>query len=99
MYKNRQTDESCTPFLGLNRQYGFEISTLTASEDITAHLCYSCDWSNACGFLPLDHYNTYGLDEFGTVKGEQNMMAEIAARGPISCALNSEAPQFNYYKV
>lgn len=40
----------------------------------------------------------YEADDFGEVVGEHNMMAEIYARGPIACLLNSEAPQFNDYK-
>ena len=40
----------------------------------------------------------YGIDEYGTVLGEIQMMSEIYARGPISCSLNSEAEQFDKYK-
>jgi cathepsin X len=98
MYKYKMTDESCSPFLGMGRQHGFEVSEMTEVEDVTSHLCWSCDWNGACGFLPLAHYNSYGLDEFGTVLGEEQMMAEIAIRGPIACSLNSEAPAFNQYK-
>ena len=42
--------------------------------------------------------NLYGADEYGTLSGVTEMMAEIYARGPIACLLNSEPPQFNDYK-
>jgi cathepsin X len=39
----------------------------------------------------------YTVDSFGTVLGEEEMMNEIAARGPISCSLNSDAAVFDQY--
>lgn len=44
------------------------------------------------------YVTVYGVEEYGDVRGEENMMAEIYARGPIACLINSEAPQFNDYK-
>ena len=40
----------------------------------------------------------YGVEEYGEVRGEEQMKAEIYARGPIACMINSEASQFNAYK-
>ena len=40
----------------------------------------------------------YGVDEFGSVLGEEEMKAEIYARGPIACLINSSAEQFDAYK-
>ena len=48
--------------------------------------------------LCRDSYDLYGADEFGEASGEQEMMAEIYARGPISCSLNSDVPAFNDYR-
>jgi hypothetical protein len=45
-----------------------------------------------------EQYDLYGADEFGSVTGEQEMMAEIYARGPISCSLNSDVPAFDQYR-
>ena len=44
-----------------------------------------------------DSYDLYGADEFGTASGVDEMMAEIYARGPIACSLNSDVPAFNAY--
>lgn len=37
-------------------------------------------------FIP-DKYKTYGVDEYGHVKGEENMIQEIYQRGPIACEI------------
>lgn len=42
-------------------------------------------------------YINYGVDEFGEVTGENEMMAEISARGPIACLIDSAAEQFDGY--
>lgn len=43
-------------------------------------------------------FDTYGVDEYGTVSGVENMKAEIYARGPISCLINAAANSFNEYQ-
>jgi cathepsin X len=47
------------------------------------NVCRNCSPGEAC-FIP-DEYYVYGVDEFDTVAGEQDMMQEIYQRGPISC--------------
>ena len=42
-------------------------------------------------------YTTYHVTEYGQVQGEDKMMAEIAARGPIACGL-CVTPDFETYK-
>ncbi len=44
------------------------------------------------------YYDLYGVDEFGTVRGEAQMQAEILARGPIACGLNSSPHNFSAYE-
>jgi hypothetical protein len=51
-----------------------------------------------CCFFLRNSYDLYGADEFGNAKGEEEMMAEIYARGPISCSVNSDVPAFNAYR-
>jgi cathepsin X len=47
------------------------------------NICRNCSPGEAC-FVP-DEYLVYGVDEYDHVVGEQNMMQEIAQRGPIAC--------------
>lgn len=53
-----------------------------------------------CSFFSAyrDSYDLYGADEFGSVTGEAQMQAEIFARGPIACSVNSDVTPFNAYK-
>jgi cathepsin X len=49
------------------------------------NVCRNCNPGEAC-FVP-DQYLVYGVDQFGEVSGEENMMQEIAQRGPIACGV------------
>jgi cathepsin X len=98
IYKYGISDDTCTPYFGADAEYGFEVSDLRTVGDVSSHQCWSCDWGNACAFKRFGEYDLYGVDEFGTVLGEAQMQAEIAARGPIACSLNSEATAFNDYR-
>ena len=79
-------------------QHGFEVSAMTAPADVRSHQCWQCDWSGACGFVDVARTQLYAIDEYGSVTGEAAMRAEIAARGPIACSLNSEARAFDQYR-
>jgi cathepsin X len=98
MHKFGISDDTCTPYFGMDSEYGFQVDNLKTVADISGHMCFSCTWDNQCAFLPVGDFNLYHLDEYGQILGEQQMMSEIYARGPISCALNSEAPAFNAYR-
>jgi cathepsin X len=97
IHKYGITDDSCQPFLGVNYPHGFEVAGMTAVEKVQAHMCYICGWNGECGFVPRSNYNIYSTDEYGSVKGESQMMAEIYSRGPIACSLNSEPNSFDDY--
>lgn len=55
--------------------------------------CKSCNWE---GCWPLTNFTTYHIAEYGQVSGEQAMMTEIAARGPISAGI-CVTPAFEAY--
>jgi cathepsin X len=92
------SDDTCAPFVGLNWLHGFHVAAMTEVEDVQNNQCYMCNWDGTCGFLKSTEYNLYGVDEYGTVLGESEMMTEIFARGPIACSVNSEPTAFDKYK-
>ena len=50
--------------------------------------CMNCDHdTNECS--PVKTYPIIRVSEFGTVRGDENIMAEIASRGPVSVAINA----------
>ena len=98
IYNYGIADDSCAPFNGMNWQWGFEVAAMKSPDDVRSHQCRFCDWLNRCAFVPETLYNLYGVEEHGTVRGEAEMMAEIYARGPIACSLNSDSPEFCSYK-
>lgn len=97
MHKFGLVDDTCAPFQGLNWLHGFEVAAMTDRDDIRNHQCYICTWSGTCTYLSASKAPLYSVDEYGTAKGVAEMKAEIYARGPISCSINSEAPEFDQY--
>jgi cathepsin X len=91
-------DDTCQVFVGLDAAHGFEVNDYTDADDIRSHQCYMCEWNGLCGFVPKSVHDVYGADEYGNVLGVDEMKAEIYARGPIACSINSEANAFNYYQ-
>lgn len=47
--------------------------------------CRNCEPGEAC-YIP-DKYFYYEIDSYGSVSGEEAMMNEIYANGPISCGI------------
>jgi len=97
VHKYGISEENCMPFAGLNWRHGFVVAGMREVDDVQRHQCHTCDWSGSCGFAPRDFFDLYGADEFGQLRGEEQMMAEIFARGPIACGINSSPHAFNAY--
>lgn len=97
IHKYGISDDTCAPFVGSDYARGFAVANMFQIEDVQKHQCYLCDWNGVCTFVPKKLYDLYGADEYGTVKGVYEMKAEIYARGPIACSLNSEPDAFNFY--
>ena len=49
--------------------------------------CQNCDPNNGC--YAQTTYDKITISEYGTARGDDNIMAEIAARGPVSAYLNA----------
>jgi len=78
MASNEVTDETCSIYRARGLDNGEVCSAM--------NVCRNCNPGEAC-FVP-DQYLVYGVDEFGEVSGEENMMQEIAQRGPIACGIS-----------
>ncbi len=67
MAKNEVTDETCSIYRARGLDNGEVCSAM--------NVCRNCSPGEAC-FVP-DSYLVYGVDEYGEVSGEQNMLQEI----------------------
>ena len=75
MHNNDVTDRTCSIYRARGHDNGQECSAM--------NICRNCNPGEAC-FVP-DEYLVYGVDEYDHVVGEQDMMQEVAQRGPIAC--------------
>jgi len=51
-------------------------------------LCENCSPNGGC--VKVSKYPKLGIKEHGPVSGDSKIIAEIAARGPVSCGINAE---------
>ena len=89
IHDNGITDVTCSPYMGVVQTNWGERGTCSQ------RMCRQCDMYGSCEFI---NGTIYGVTEYGTVNGEQEMMAEIYTRGPIACSLNAHSPYFEDYK-
>lgn len=80
-------DETCAPYQAMDLPCTAE------------NICKNCDEdfkqpTAKCG--AVSNFTAYYVDEHGAVNGTQNMMAEIAARGPIACVISVPAALETY---
>jgi cathepsin X len=97
-YKYGITDDTCAPFLGMNYGWGFDHAEGDNSTDVMKHLCQVGAWDGERVWLKPGEFNYYSAEDFGDVLGPDQMMAEIYARGPIACSLNSSPDSFDLYR-
>ena len=77
MADNEITDETCSIYRARGHDNGIACSAMT--------MCRNCNPGEAC-FVP-DEYNVYGVEEYGMVTGEYDMMQQIYQSGPIACGI------------
>eukprot|EP01012_Entosiphon_sulcatum_P025230 TRINITY_DN3054_c0_g1_i1.p1 TRINITY_DN3054_c0_g1~~TRINITY_DN3054_c0_g1_i1.p1 ORF type:complete len:294 (-),score=40.68 TRINITY_DN3054_c0_g1_i1:8-862(-) len=59
----------------------------TGNECTPIHTCQNCAPSKGC--WAVSNFTRFFVEEHGGVSGEQQMMAEIYARGPIACGVDA----------
>jgi cathepsin X len=58
-------------------------------ECTTENACYTCAPGGSCH--AITNYTRYKVGDYADISGEENMMKEIWARGPISCGVDASA--------
>ncbi|CAK4609310.1 hypothetical protein LEN26_014306 [Aphanomyces euteiches] len=79
-------EEGCQRYLATGHDVG---NTCTPID-----ICRNCNPSKGC--FSQDTYDKYFVSEYGSVKGEEAMKAEIFARGPIVCGVAVTNAFLNY---
>lgn len=82
------TDVTCAPYQGVDDFYW-------AETPCHERMCRTCDLEGNCMFI---NGTKYYVSEYGSLRGEDQMMAEIYSRGPIACSLYAHVPAFADYK-
>jgi len=77
-------EETCQPY----EATGWDVGEICEDKDV----CRTCDEK---GCRAVDEYNVYQIEEYGSVKGIFDMMAELQ-RGPIACGV-ATPPSFDSY--
>ena len=86
MYENTFTDETCSIYRARGHDNGEECSAEIQ--------CLNCNPSGPC-FVP-DWYYVYKAQQYGEVKGEDDMLQEVFQRGPIACGVAVPDSLLNY---
>ena len=87
IHENGITDVTCSPYMGVDIYYW-------AEKPCVETMCRTCDRFGNCMFI---NGTKYYVDEYGSITGEDQMKAEIYARGPIACYLYAHSSAFEDY--
>ena len=87
IFENGITDITCAPSMGTDHFYWAELP-------LEQTMCRTCDRFGQCKFI---NGTRYFVSEYGSIMGEEMMMVEIFARGPIACSVYAHAPSFEDY--
>jgi len=68
-------DETCNNYQAVNQDCS------------TENQCYTCDPSGNCA--PISPYPLFKVGDYGSVQGASAIMAEVFARGPVSCGIEA----------
>ena len=77
VHEHRLPEETCQLYEAVGRDTGKKCDAID--------VCRNCDPDAGCS--AQKNYMTYGVSEYGLVNGTAEMMAEVAARGPIACTV------------
>eukprot|EP00343_Euplotes_focardii_P011117 CAMPEP_0205830756 /NCGR_PEP_ID=MMETSP0206-20130828/42076_1 /ASSEMBLY_ACC=CAM_ASM_000279 /TAXON_ID=36767 /ORGANISM="Euplotes focardii, Strain TN1" /LENGTH=450 /DNA_ID=CAMNT_0053134715 /DNA_START=386 /DNA_END=1735 /DNA_ORIENTATION=+ len=86
MNENGITDETCSPYQARGHKNGLDCSNEV--------ICVDC--SPGIGCFPVEEYPKYFVYDYGFVSGEEDMMEEVLAWGPISCSISLTEELHNY---
>uniref|UniRef100_A0A061QYU2 Cathepsin X n=1 Tax=Tetraselmis sp. GSL018 TaxID=582737 RepID=A0A061QYU2_9CHLO len=86
MLDNKVPDETCQTYVAKNMQCD------------PYHICHNCEPDRGTCFpIAAGSYTGYKVSEWGIVTGEEAMMKEIFARGPIVCSIAATSEFDNNY--
>jgi len=77
VYKNGIPDVTCQQYQAKNMACN-EMNT-----------CMNCDHDETVGCYPVKQYPSIRVSEYGSVRGDEDIMSEIMTRGPVSCYINA----------
>lgn len=87
-HNNNATDETCNSYQAKGHDVGLQCSAES--------YCYTCAPGEGCSAIAPESYWSVGVSEYGNLKGDAQIKAEIFARGPVSCGI-AVTPAFEAY--
>eukprot|EP00472_Partenskyella_glossopodia_P007168 CAMPEP_0197524978 /NCGR_PEP_ID=MMETSP1318-20131121/10538_1 /TAXON_ID=552666 /ORGANISM="Partenskyella glossopodia, Strain RCC365" /LENGTH=333 /DNA_ID=CAMNT_0043078105 /DNA_START=66 /DNA_END=1067 /DNA_ORIENTATION=+ len=84
--------DTCNPYLACSDDSKEGMCGHVDTECKAENICKTCSTFMSHGGVcnPIEYYPNASIAEYGTVAGEDKMMAEIFTRGPIACGIDAE---------